>query len=125
VSASRNLLRADFAALLAFHNAVARYLCAWLRRSGACPAGPYPYQAPESAYRIAQPVDLVFRRRLDLRHYSARPIWLLIGNPDSPLRWILPALILVAAIAGVIAAFTLKRRSPGCTSRWVGIATLS
>jgi hypothetical protein len=50
---------------------------------------------------------------------------LLIGNPDSPLRWILPALILVAAIAGVIAASTLKRRSPGCTSRWVGISTLS
>jgi hypothetical protein len=37
---------------------------------------------------------------------------LLIGNPESPLRWILPALIVVAAIAGVIAAFILKGRSP-------------
>jgi hypothetical protein len=44
--------------------------------------------------------------------HAASQFGLLIGNPDSPLRWILPALIVVAAIAGVIAAFTLKSRSP-------------
>jgi amino acid transporter len=44
--------------------------------------------------------------------YAASQFGLLIGNPDSPLRWILPALIVVAAIAGIIAAFTLKSRSP-------------
>ena len=44
--------------------------------------------------------------------YAASQFGLLIGNPESPLRWILPALIIVAAIAGVIAALNLKRRSP-------------
>jgi hypothetical protein len=44
--------------------------------------------------------------------YVASQFGLLIGNPDSPLRWIVPALIVVAAIARVIAAFTLKSRSP-------------
>jgi len=43
--------------------------------------------------------------------YAASQFGLLIGNPESPLRWILPALIIVAAIAGIIAAFNLKRRS--------------
>jgi amino acid transporter len=44
--------------------------------------------------------------------YAASQFGLLIGNPESPLRWILPALIIVAAVAGVIAAITLKSRSP-------------
>jgi amino acid transporter len=44
--------------------------------------------------------------------YAASQFGLLIGNPESPLRWILPALIMVAAIAGVIAAVSLKNRSP-------------
>jgi hypothetical protein len=44
--------------------------------------------------------------------YAASQFGLLIGNPESPLRWILPVLIVVAAIAGVIAAVTLKSRSP-------------
>ena len=36
--------------------------------------------------------------------YAASQFGLLIGNPDSPLRWILPALIVVAAVAGVVTA---------------------
>jgi amino acid transporter len=44
--------------------------------------------------------------------YAASQFGLLIGNPESPLRWILPALIIVAAIAGVLAASRLRRRSP-------------
>ena len=44
--------------------------------------------------------------------YAASQFGLLIGNPESPLRWILPALIIAAAIAGVIAAVSLKKRSP-------------
>jgi len=44
--------------------------------------------------------------------YAASQFGLLIGNPESPLRWILPALIIVAAIAGVIAAVSLKSRLP-------------
>jgi hypothetical protein len=32
--------------------------------------------------------------------YAASQCGLLIGNPDSPLRWILPELILVAPLAG-------------------------
>jgi amino acid transporter len=44
--------------------------------------------------------------------YAASQFGLLIGNPESPLRWILPALIVVAAVAGVITAVTLKGRSP-------------
>lgn len=44
--------------------------------------------------------------------YAASQFGLLIGNPQSPLRWILPALILVAAVAGIVAAVLLKGRSP-------------
>ena len=44
--------------------------------------------------------------------YAASQFGLLIGNPESPLRWILPALIFVAAIAGIIAAVSLRTRSP-------------
>jgi amino acid transporter len=44
--------------------------------------------------------------------YAASRFGLLIGNPESPLRWILPALIVVAAIAGIIAAVSLRSRSP-------------
>src|SRR6185437_11980602 len=44
--------------------------------------------------------------------YAASQFGLLIGNPDSPLRWILPALILVSGAAGTVAAITLKARSP-------------
>jgi amino acid transporter len=44
--------------------------------------------------------------------YAASQFGLLIGNPDSPLRWILPALILISAIGGIIAAINLKARSP-------------
>ena len=45
--------------------------------------------------------------------YAASQFGLLIGNPESPLRWILPALILVAAIAGIIAAVSLKNPLTG------------
>jgi amino acid transporter len=44
--------------------------------------------------------------------YAASQFGLLIGNPDSPLRWALPALILLAAAAGLVAAGLLKSRSP-------------
>ena len=44
--------------------------------------------------------------------YAASQFGLLIGNPESPLRWILPALIIAAAVAGVIAAINLRSRSP-------------
>jgi amino acid transporter len=44
--------------------------------------------------------------------YAASQFGLLIGNPESPLRWILPALIVVAGAAGIVAAITLKTRSP-------------
>ena len=44
--------------------------------------------------------------------YAASQFGLLIGNPESPLRWILPALIVAAAIAGIIAAVGLRSRSP-------------
>lgn len=43
--------------------------------------------------------------------FAASQFGLLINNPESPLRWILPALIVVAAAAGVIAAVMLKGRS--------------
>jgi hypothetical protein len=43
--------------------------------------------------------------------YAASQFGLLIGN-QSPLRWILPALIVVAAIAGIIATVSLRTRSP-------------
>jgi amino acid transporter len=44
--------------------------------------------------------------------YAASQFGLLIGNPDSALRWALPALIVVAAVAGVVAAILLRGRSP-------------
>jgi hypothetical protein len=44
--------------------------------------------------------------------FAASQFGQLIGNPESALRWILPALIVVAAIGGIIAAATLKGRSP-------------
>ena len=45
--------------------------------------------------------------------YAASQFGLLIGNPDSPLRWILPALIIVAAAAaGSLPRSALKSRSP-------------
>jgi amino acid transporter len=44
--------------------------------------------------------------------YAASQFGLLIGNPESPLRWILPALIVIAAIAGIVAAVSLRGRSP-------------
>jgi hypothetical protein len=44
--------------------------------------------------------------------YAASQFGLLIGNPESPLRWILPALIVVAGAAGTVAAITLRTRSP-------------
>ena len=44
--------------------------------------------------------------------YAASQFGLLISNPGSPLAWGLPSLIIVAAVAGVIAAAVLHRRSP-------------
>jgi amino acid transporter len=44
--------------------------------------------------------------------YAASQFGLLIGNPASPLRWLLPALIVVAAVAGVGTALALRSRSP-------------
>jgi amino acid transporter len=44
--------------------------------------------------------------------YAASQFGLLIGNPESALRWALPALIVVAAAVGIIAAMVLRGRSP-------------
>jgi amino acid transporter len=44
--------------------------------------------------------------------YAASQFGLLIGNPESSLRWALPALIVVAAATGVVAANLLRGRSP-------------
>ncbi len=44
--------------------------------------------------------------------YAASQFGLLISNPGSPLAWGLPSLIIVAALAGVIAAAVLHGRSP-------------
>jgi amino acid transporter len=44
--------------------------------------------------------------------YAASQFGLLIGNPESPLRWLLPGLIVVAAAAGVGTALALRSRSP-------------
>jgi amino acid transporter len=44
--------------------------------------------------------------------YAASQFGLLIGNPKSALRWELPALILVGAVAGIVAAVLLRSRSP-------------
>ena len=167
-----------FAALLAFHNAVARYLYA-LGREGLIPAQLghthpkhlSPYTGSLSQSILALVVVLIFvitaqdpvlalftwltqlgtlaiivlmalasfavvaffalHRDLDsnvlrttvaplvgglaitaVAIYAASQFGLLIGNPESPLRWILPGLILVAAIAGIIAAVSLRTRSP-------------
>ncbi len=44
--------------------------------------------------------------------FATSQFGLLIGNPDSPLAWALPALIAVAAVAGVMSAAVLAKRSP-------------
>jgi hypothetical protein len=44
--------------------------------------------------------------------FATSQFGLLIGNPESPLAWGLPALIAVAAVAGMISAGMLARRSP-------------
>jgi amino acid transporter len=44
--------------------------------------------------------------------YAASQFGLLIGDPTSPLKWALPALIVVAAVVGVVSAEALRRRSP-------------
>ena len=167
-----------FAALLAFHNAVARYLFA-LGREGLVPAqlgrthaahlSPHVGSVSQSALALVvvllfvvtgqDPVLALFtwltqlgtlaiivlmalasfavvaffaaRRDLDsnvlrttvaplvggvamaaVAVYAASQFGLLIGNPGSPLRWALPALIVVAAAAGVVAAVLLRGRSP-------------
>ena len=167
-----------FAALLAFHNAVARYLFA-LGREGLVPEkmghthsahlSPHIGSASQSALALVVVVIFVvtkqdpvlalftwltqlgtlaiivlmslasaavtafFMRHRELDHnllrtfvapvvgavamaavaiYAASQFGLLIGNPDSPLRWILPALIPIFAAAGVLTAASLKRRSP-------------
>jgi amino acid transporter len=167
-----------FAALLAFHNAVARYLFA-LGREGLVPAvlgrtharhlSPHTGSASQSLLAVVivllfvvtgqDPVLALFtwltqlgtlaiivlmalasfavvaffaaNRGLDpnvlrttgatvvggvamacVAVYAASQFGLLIGDPTSALRWVLPALILLAAVAGVIAALTLRGRSP-------------
>lgn len=166
-----------FAALLAFHNAVARYLFA-LGREGLVPArlgrthsahmSPHVGSMSQSALALVivlifvvtgqDPVLALFTWLTQLgtlaiitlmalasfavvaffsRHrdldpnpwrttiapvvggvamaavavYAASQFGLLIGNPDSALRWALPALILVAAVGGLAAAASLKSRS--------------
>ena len=49
--------------------------------------------------------------------YAASQFGLLIGNPDSPLRWALPGLIVVAAVVGVVTAIGLRGRSPELYAR--------
>ncbi len=44
--------------------------------------------------------------------YAASQFGLLIGDEDSPLSWVLPGLIVVAAVVGVVSAQGLRRRSP-------------
>ena len=44
--------------------------------------------------------------------YAASQFGLLIGNPESALRWALPALIVVAAVGGILAAARLRHVSP-------------
>ncbi|GAA4352127.1 APC family permease [Angustibacter luteus] len=44
--------------------------------------------------------------------YAAAKFGLLLGNPESSLRWILPALIVVAAVVGLGAALRLKSVAP-------------
>ena len=57
--------------------------------------------------------------------YAASQFGLLIGNPESPLRWVLPAFIVVAAVAGVIAAVACAAAHRSCTPRWAGTAISS
>ena len=57
--------------------------------------------------------------------YAASQFGLLIGNPESPLRWILPALIVVAPCGGIVAAIMLEPAPRSCTPRWAGIAKSS
>ena len=49
--------------------------------------------------------------------YAASQFGLLIGNPESPLRWALPGLVVLAAVAGVVAAIVLRGRSPELYAR--------
>jgi amino acid transporter len=167
-----------FAALLAFHNAVARY-CFALGREGLVPArlgrthavhlSPHAGSVSQSALALVvvllfvatgqDPVLALFtwltqlgtlavivlmalasfavvaffaaHRELDANRlrttvapvvggvamaavavYAASQFGLLINNPDSPLRWLLPGLIAVAAVVGVAAAAGLRGRSP-------------
>jgi amino acid transporter len=44
--------------------------------------------------------------------YAASQFGLLIGNPESSLRWALPGLIVVAAVVGAVTALQLRSRSP-------------
>ncbi|MBU2667343.1 APC family permease [Actinoplanes bogorensis] len=167
-----------FAALLAFHNAVARYLFA-LGREGLVPErlgrthkvhlSPHAGSISQTALAVVivaifaitgqDPVLALFTwltqlgtlaiitlmalasfavvafflRHPDLDHnrlrtfvaptaggiataavaiYAASQFGLLIGNEDSVLSWLLPALIVVAAVAGVLSAFVLRARDP-------------
>ncbi len=167
-----------FAALLAFHNAVARYLYA-LGREGLVPAALgrthrvhlSPHIGSLSQTALAVVIVLIFvvtrqnpvlalftwltqlgtlaiivlmalasfavvaffaaNRGLDANRlrttvapvvggvamtavaiYAASQFGLLIGNPESPLRWALPALIIVAAAAGIGTALVLRSRAP-------------
>jgi amino acid transporter len=49
--------------------------------------------------------------------YAASQFGLLIGNPESPLRWVLPALIAVAAVVGVASAVMLRSANPELYAR--------
>jgi hypothetical protein len=49
--------------------------------------------------------------------YAASQFGLLIGDPESSLRWLLPSLIIVAAVLGAISAHVLKVRSPELWAR--------
>ena len=167
-----------FAALLAFHNAVARYLYA-LGREGLVPArlgrthavhlSPHAGSISQTALAFLVVLLFVltgqdpvlslftwltqlgtlaiialmalasfavvafFRRHPDLDPnrwrtliapivgglataavaiYAASQFGLLIGNEDSVLSWLLPALIPVAAVFGVVSALVLKARNP-------------
>jgi amino acid transporter len=44
--------------------------------------------------------------------YAASQFGLLIGKPGSVLSWLLPSLIVVAAVVGVGSAFILKTKNP-------------
>ena len=57
--------------------------------------------------------------------YAASQFGLLIGNPESPLRWILPALIVVAAPPSWLRRSLSRAAHLSCTPRWADIATSS